>query len=160
MTLQWKRANKTETTNHCIGLSNGYKRARLLVGWANARVRKLHTRELSRNQPIPRFDVILQQDWPIEQCLLHISVFFGGKTKRLSLDLFIHWLIKQITNTYRNHFSRSYENRSFPHFRSLLLRVANKRKDHRCKQNTVRSFGFLLKILVLPLVVQEGTSVY
>ena len=27
-------------------------------------------------------------------------------------DLFILWLIKQITNTYRNHFSRSYENRS------------------------------------------------
>ena len=26
--------------------------------------------------------------------------------------LFIHWLIKQITITYRNHFSRSYENRS------------------------------------------------
>ena len=25
--------------------------------------------------------------------------------------VFIHWLIKQITNTYRNHFSRSYENR-------------------------------------------------
>ena len=27
-------------------------------------------------------------------------------------DLFIHWLIKQITNTYSSHFSRSYENRS------------------------------------------------
>ena len=26
--------------------------------------------------------------------------------------IFIHWLIKQITNTYRNHFSRSYKNRS------------------------------------------------
>ena len=63
--------------------------------------------ELSRN----RFDVILQQDWPIEQCLLHIRVFFGGKTKSLCLVLFIHWLINQITNTYRNHFSRPYENR-------------------------------------------------
>ena len=68
--------------------------------------------ELSRNQPILRFDVILQHDWPIEQCLLHIRVFFGGKTKRPCFDLFIHWLIKQITNTYRNQFSRSYENRS------------------------------------------------
>ena len=58
--------------------------------------------ELSRNQSILRFDVILQHDWPIKQCLLHIRVF----------DLFIHWLIKQITNTYQNHFSRSYENRS------------------------------------------------
>ena len=56
--------------------------------------------------------VIPQHDWPIEQCLLHIKVFFGGKTKRPCFDLFIHLLIKQITNTYRNHFSRSYENRS------------------------------------------------
>ena len=63
-------------------------------------------------QPILRFDVILRHDWPIEQCLLHIKVFFGGKTKRPCFDLFIHWLLKQITNTYRNHFSRSYENHS------------------------------------------------
>ena len=50
--------------------------------------------------------------WSIEQCFLHISIFFGGKTKRPCFDLFIYWLIKQIMNTYRNHFSRSYENRS------------------------------------------------
>ena len=62
--------------------------------------------ELSRNQPILRFDVILQHDWPIEQCLPHIRVFFGGKAKRPCFDLFTHWLIKQITNTYRKHFSR------------------------------------------------------
>ena len=42
----------------------------------------------------------------------HIRVFFGGKTKGPCFDLFIHWLMKQMTNTYRNHFSRSYENRS------------------------------------------------
>ena len=47
----------------------------------------------------------------IKQYLLHITVFFGGKTNSPFSDLFIHWLIKQITNTYRNHFSRSYENR-------------------------------------------------
>ena len=64
--------------------------------------------ELSRNC----FDVILQHDWSVEQCLLHIRVFFGGKTKSPCFVLSIHWLIKQITNTYRNHFSRSYENRS------------------------------------------------
>ena len=72
---------------------------------------KLHARELSRNQPILRCDVIQQHDWPIEQCLLHIRVVFG-KTKRPCFDLFIRWLTKQVTNTYRNHFSRSYENRS------------------------------------------------
>ena len=68
--------------------------------------------ELSRNQPILRFDVILRHDWPIEKCLLHFRVFFGGKTKKPCFDLFTHWLIKQITKTYRNHFSRSCENRS------------------------------------------------
>ena len=60
-----------------------------------ARVKKnFMPEELHRNQPILRFDVILQHDWPIEQFLLHIRVFFSGKTKRLSFDL---WLIKQIT---------------------------------------------------------------
>ena len=63
-------------------------------GWlANARLKILHARELSRNQSILRFDVILQHDWPIEQCLFHIRVFFGGKTKRSCFDLLIHWLI-------------------------------------------------------------------
>ena len=85
---------------------------RVDFGWlSNAGVKNLHARELSRNQPILCFDVILQHDWPIEQCLLHIRVFFGRKTKSPCFDLFIHWLIKQVTNTYRNHFSRSYENR-------------------------------------------------
>ena len=80
-------------------------------------MKKLHARELSRNQSILRFDVILQHDWPIEQYLVHIRVFFGGKTKSPCFDLFIHWLIKQMTNTYRNHSSRSYENHSTLHFR-------------------------------------------
>ena len=83
---------------------------RVAFGWLSERVKKRHARELSRNQPILRFDFILQHDWPIEQCLLHIRAFFGGKRKRPCFDLAIHWLIKQITNTYRNHFSRSYEN--------------------------------------------------
>ena len=89
--------------------------ARVAFGWLSEfwGEKKLHARELSRNQSILRFDVILQHNWPIEQSLLRIRVFFGGKTKRPCFDLFIHWLIKQITNTYyRNHFSRSCENRS------------------------------------------------
>ena len=63
--------------------------------------------ELSRNQSTLRFDVILQHDWPIKQCLLHTRVFFGGKTKSPCFDLLIHWLIKQITNTQRNQSNRS-----------------------------------------------------
>ena len=49
-------------------------------------------------------------NWTI--CLLYIRVFLAGKTKSPCFDLFIHWLIKQITNTYQNHFSRSYKNHS------------------------------------------------
>ena len=37
--------------------------------------------KLSTNQPILRFDVILQHDWPIEQCLLHIRVFLGRENE-------------------------------------------------------------------------------
>ena len=57
--------------SYLIGLSNGYKHLRLLVGsLAYARViEKKHARELSINQSILRFDVTLQHDWPIEQCL-------------------------------------------------------------------------------------------
>ena len=62
--------------------------------------------------PILRFDVILQHDLPSKQCHLHIRILFGRKTKRPCFEFFIHWLIKQVTNTYRNHFSTSYENRS------------------------------------------------
>ena len=74
---------------------------RVAFGWLSERSgeKKLHAREHSRNQPILRFDVILQHDWLIEQCLLHIRV-----SKRPCFDLFIHWLIKQITNTYQTIF--------------------------------------------------------
>ena len=72
---------------------------RVAFGWLSKRSGKknLMPEELSRNQPILRFDVILQHDWPIEQCLLHIRVFFGGKTKSPCFDLFINWLMKQMT---------------------------------------------------------------
>ena len=60
--------------------------------------------------------------WPANPTMsVHIRIFFGGKTKRPCFDLFIHWLIKQITNTNRNHFSRSYEKRSMV----LLIPVRN-----------------------------------
>ena len=86
---------------------------RVAFGWLSERSgEKIHARELSTNQPILCFAVILQHDWPIEQCLLYLRVFFGGKTKWPCFDLFIHWLLKQLTNTHRNHLSRSYENRS------------------------------------------------
>ena len=85
---------------------------RVAFGWLSERSGEKTSCPRTRNQSILRPDVIMQHDWPIEQCLLHIRVFFGGKTKSPRFDLFIHWLIQQITNTYRNHFSRFYENRS------------------------------------------------
>ena len=66
--------------------------------------KKLHARELSRDQPILRFDIILQHDWPIEQCLLHIRVFFGRKT--LADKIHVN------NEHFWNHFSRLYKNRS------------------------------------------------
>ena len=74
---------------------------------------------------ILRFDVILQHDLPNEQCLLNIRVIFGGKTKRPCFDFFIHWLIKQITNTNRNHFSSSYENRSIKRYKQQKWTLKN-----------------------------------
>ena len=65
--------------------ARGFWLVKRTLGWKN-----FMPEELSRNEPI------LQHDWPIEQYLLHIRVFFGGKTKRLCFGLFIHWLIKQI----------------------------------------------------------------
>ena len=80
---------------------------RVAFGWLSelSAEKNFVPEELSRNQTTIRFDVILQHDWPIKQCLLHVTVFFGGKAKSTCFDLYIHWLI--ITNTYRNHFSRS-----------------------------------------------------
>ena len=51
--------------------------------------------EINQNFALARFDVIMKQDWPIEQCLLHIRVFFGRKTKKSCFDLFTDWAIKQ-----------------------------------------------------------------
>ena len=96
-----REQNRNNKRSEIVRFDRFVERKRTCVAfgcWANARLNKLYARELSRNQPILRFNVILQHDWLIEQCLLHIRVFFGGKTKSLCLDLLIHWLIKQITN--------------------------------------------------------------
>ena len=116
MTLKWKSANKTETTNEqkendLIVLSNGYKRAWFLIASERSAEKPSCPRTFWKS-----IDTSLWRHTATrlanEQCLLRIRVFFGGKTKSPCFDLCIHWLIKQITNTYRNHFSRSYENRS------------------------------------------------
>ena len=112
---------------------------RVAFGWLSKRSGKKTScrKNFSRNQPILRFDVILQHDWPIEQCLLHIRVFFGGKTKSPCFDLFIHWQIKQITHTHRNQFSRSYAgNRSKVVLRLVWTEHLNARIFNRSKYQT------------------------
>ena len=122
-----------------IGLSNG---SLVAFDWLSERSgeKTSHARELSRNQSILRFDVMLQHHWPIEQCLPHIGVFFEGKTKSPCFDLFIHWLIKQIKNTYRNHFSRSYENRSIIlNIRKLLMQKLKQASPKARRPKTILS---------------------
>ena len=62
--------------------ARGFWLVKRTLGWKN-----FMAEELARNHSIIRFDVILQHDWPIEQWLLHIRVFFGGKTKSPCFDL-------------------------------------------------------------------------
>ena len=65
------------------------------------------------NQRILRFDVILQQDWLIEQCPQQIR-FFWRKNEEAMFWSF-HPVADKTNNEHlrsaRNHFSRSYENR-------------------------------------------------
>ena len=75
---------------------------RVVFGWLSERSgKKLHAQELSRNKPILRLDVILQHDWPIEQCLLHIRVFFGWKNEE-SMFSSVHPLADKTNNEKKN----------------------------------------------------------
>ena len=105
-------------------------------------MKKLHARELSRNQSILRFDVILQHDWPIEQCFLHIRIFFGGKTKSPCFALFIRWLIKQITNTYQNHYFKVI--RRLLYCRWFTINICLKNVCGECRRVELCSRKFIL----------------
>ena len=66
-TREQKKPKKNDRKScHLIDLSNEYKHVLVLVDKANARLKKLRAGEVSRNQSILLFDVILQRDWPIE----------------------------------------------------------------------------------------------
>ena len=85
-------------------------------------IERIQTREINRYF---RFDGKLQHDWPIEQCHLHIRVFFGWKTKRPCFDLFIHRLTKQITNTLIRKLGKSF----FKVTRKSLLKSGKRRES-------------------------------
>ena len=116
--LEMKTREKTETNERkqsdLIGLSNGYKLnargfwlVKRTVRWKNFKLENFL--EIYRYFALTSYCNTTGQS---NKCFLHTRVFFGGKTKIPCFDLFIHWLIEQIMNTYQNHFSRSYENRS------------------------------------------------
>ena len=99
----WRK--KKQQTNENRGISlvyrtdtnpRGYWLVKRTLGWKNFMPEKFL--EINRYFALTS----LQHDWPlIEQCLLYIRVFSGRKTKSPCFDLFIHWLIKQVKNTYR-----------------------------------------------------------
>ena len=70
----------------------------------------------------------------------------GRKMKSPCFDLFIHRLIKQITNTYQNYFSRSYENCSIcsslplrSYYTFFYIKNSNLIKAHRSKLCCVKN---------------------
>ena len=154
MTLNWfwkRRTKQKKQTNWNTVIWLVYRtdtNARGFGWLAKARLKKLHARELSRSQSILPFDVILQHDWPIEQCLLYIRIFFGGKTKSPCFDLFIHWLIKQITNSYRNHFFKVIR-------KSLYLPLNSLRFRPRLYGEKLRHCTFLENCLPTPPLSQH-----
>ena len=99
MTLEWKHENEAETTNKRTQKSQ----RRVAFGWLSARSGEKtscpKSFQGSRNQLILRFDAILQHNWPIEQCLLHIRFFFGGKTSPC-FDIFIPALADKTNNAH------------------------------------------------------------
>ena len=88
-----------------IGLSNGPFRAWLLVGLSEpSGENKLLARELSGNQSILRFDVIMQHDWPIVQRFSILGFSLGEKRRVHALIFSSIKFLKQITNTYQTIF--------------------------------------------------------
>ena len=118
--LKWKRANKTEkkkqnkrTEIERFDWFIERIQTRVAFGWLSERS--------AEKTSCPKNFLELNQYFALTSYCntigqsnnaFSILGFFSGKTKSPCFDLFIHWLIKQITIIYRNHFSRSYENRS------------------------------------------------
>ena len=96
----------------------------------------LHARELSRKQWILRFDVVLQHDWPIEQCLLHIRVFLwrenGEWRVHVLILIFIHWLLKQV-RTFTKLFFKVIRKSFYLEVRTVILCTKTSRPTARAR---------------------------
>ena len=124
MALKWKRTKKGKQTSGNRAIWLVYRTDTNARGfWLVKRTLKWKKFKLENFLEICRYFALTSYcntTGQSNKCFLHTRVFFGGKTKIPCFDLFIHWLIEQIMNTYQNHFSRSYENRSI-----ILIYQAN-----------------------------------
>ena len=85
--------------------ARGFWLVKRTLGWKN--VMPKNFLEINRYFALTSYSNTIGQS---NNAVSFLGFSLAGK-RRDHVDLFIHWLIKQITNTYRNHFSRSYENR-------------------------------------------------
>ena len=83
-TREWNRNNKRTEIELFDWFIEGIQ-TRVAFDWLSECAcwgeKKLHARELSRNQSILRFDVILQHNWPIEQSLSILGFSLAGKRR-------------------------------------------------------------------------------
>ena len=84
---------------------------RVAFGWLSKRSGE-KTQELSRNQSNFALTSYCKKIGQSNNACSILGFSLAGKRRGHGLTFFVNWLIKKITNTYQNHFSRSYENRS------------------------------------------------
>ena len=101
-----KRTNEQECEN-LIGLANRLKCPRLQIGLANTQ-RILNCKILFSSHFLPRGAT--EARLPSGQSK---DLFPSFRTSSSCFDVVNYWLMKEITNTFGNHFSRSKENRCY-----------------------------------------------
>ena len=97
----WLVCQRTDTN------ARGFWLFKRTLGWKN-----VMPEDLSRNQSIFALTSYCNTIGQSNNGFSILGISLAGKQRVHVLILFIHWLIKEITITYRNHFSWSYENRS------------------------------------------------
>ena len=102
------------------------------VGWLSesSDEKNFTPEELSRNQSISSLDVvILQHNWPIEQCFLHFRVFFGGKKRET-----MFWSLQLLADKTNNN-----EHLPKPFFKVIRELLYRSREQEHVKQGTKRN---------------------
>ena len=141
MTLKWKRANKTAKIER---FDSFVERIQTRVGfrWLSKRLAEKTScpknfLEINRYFALTSYRNTIGQS---NNAFFILRFSLAGKRGVYAWS-FMHWVIKQITNTYRNHFSRSYENRSIPP-RDVVLPAL--REFEKCYGKVFRLHGITL----------------